>query len=575
LMSAAVAFILAMLVWLRYRMPGSSVGGFLIDFGCLWSLTYLLQIVSETPVEIELWYSIQTAFSFLIPPLFMVYLARYFEVDEKTIKRSTPIVVPSLVFAGLAATNGRHGIMWSNLVITPNNQVAVEHGVLGIAAILHLYVLVVVATYLFVHMILSKRKLYKIRGLTFLLAVAIFATTYALSVLGYFPNQRNMTPLIFNILSSVIALVNPENLYKTDVLPLAYESIIDEMNDAAIIADQEYRIIWLNDAAKRLTGFSDVRFLDMKLWDILPDVFYVKRKRVIEEKTGVEYMERVYDLRIMSLSDNWEQERARIFVIRDMTDVLEYSKRLERIVEEKTKELRDAERLVIIGETTLMVGHDLRNPLQVLKGLSYGLKKKHADKPEAMEIFEKIDKSIFYMDKIVSDLQAFGKKKDPDARLYPLRGLVNNALTQIEVPGDVEMVMEFPEDFMVAVDWYMIQRLFINLLLNAVQAMPDGGKLSVNAYRRDDDNVIVIEDTGIGIPEESLENLFKPLYTTKAKGTGLGLAVCKKIVDAHDGTINVESTVGKGTIFTITLPAFTSVTAPENPLLDMVVEKSS
>jgi len=564
-----------MLVWLRYRMPGSSVGGFLIDFGCLWSLTYLLQIVSETPVEIELWYSIQTAFSFLIPPLFMVYLARYFEVDEKTIKRSTPIVVPSLVFAGLAATNGRHGIMWSNLVITPNNQVAVEHGVLGIAAILHLYVLVVVATYLFVHMILSKRKLYKIRGLTFLLAVAIFATTYALSVLGYFPNQRNMTPLIFNILSSVIALVNPENLYKTDVLPLAYESIIDEMNDAAIIADQEYRIIWLNDAAKRLTGFSDVRFLDMKLWDILPDVFYVKRKRVIEEKTGVEYMERVYDLRIMSLSDNWEQERARIFVIRDMTDVLEYSKRLERIVEEKTKELRDAERLVIIGETTLMVGHDLRNPLQVLKGLSYGLKKKHADKPEAMEIFEKIDKSIFYMDKIVSDLQAFGKKKDPDARLYPLRGLVNNALTQIEVPGDVEMVMEFPEDFMVAVDWYMIQRLFINLLLNAVQAMPDGGKLSVNAYRRDDDNVIVIEDTGIGIPEESLENLFKPLYTTKAKGTGLGLAVCKKIVDAHDGTINVESTVGKGTIFTITLPAFTSVTAPENPLLDMVVEESS
>ena len=574
-MSAAVAFILAMLVWLRYRMPGSSVGGFLIDFGCLWSLTYLLQIVSETPVEIELWYSIQTAFSFLIPPLFMVYLARYFEVDEKTIKRSTPIVVPSLVFAGLAATNGRHGIMWSNLVITPNNQVAVEHGVLGIAAILHLYVLVVVATYLFVHMILSKRKLYKIRGLTFLLAVAIFATTYALSVLGYFPNQRNMTPLIFNILSSVIALVNPENLYKTDVLPLAYESIIDEMNDAAIIADQEYRIIWLNDAAKRLTGFSDVRFLDMKLWDILPDVFYVKRKRVIEEKTGVEYMERVYDLRIMSLSDNWEQERARIFVIRDMTDVLEYSKRLERIVEEKTKELRDAERLVIIGETTLMVGHDLRNPLQVLKGLSYGLKKRHADKPEAMEIFEKIDKSIFYMDKIVSDLQAFGKKKDPDARLYPLRGLVNNALTQIEVPGDVEMVMEFPEDFMVAVDWYMIQRLFINLLLNAVQAMPDGGKLSVNAYRRDDDNVIVIEDTGIGIPEESLENLFKPLYTTKAKGTGLGLAVCKKIVDAHDGTINVESTVGKGTIFTITLPAFTSVTAPENPLLDMVVEESS
>ena len=575
LISAGVAFVMAILVWLRHRMPGSSVGGFLVDLGCIWSLTYLLQIVSETPADIELWFSIQTAFSFLVPVLFTAYVARYFEVDEKTFKKFTPFVAPSLVFAGLAVTNGRHGLMWSNSVIMPNNQVAVEYGVLGIVAILHLYVLVIATSYLFIHMILSKKKLFKIRGLTFLLAIAIFATTYALSVLGYFPNQRNMTPLIFNILSSVIVLVNPENLYKTDVLPLAYESIIDEMNDAAIIADHKYNIIWLNDAAKRLTGFSEVGFLKMKLWDILPDTFYVKNKRVIEEKTGVEYMDGVYDLRIMSLSDNWEQERARIFVIRDMTDVLKYSKRLERIVEEKTKELRDAERLVIIGETTLMVGHDLRNPLQVLKGLSYGLKKRHADRPEAMEIFDKIDKSIFYMDKIVSDLQAFGKKKDPDARLYPLRGLMNNALTQIEVPGDVEIVMKFPEDFMVAVDWYMIQRLFINLLLNAVQAMPDGGKLFVNTYRRDDDNVIVIEDTGIGIPEESLENLFKPLYTTKAKGTGLGLAVCKKIVDSHNGTIQVESTVGKGTIFTITLPTFTSVTAPENPLFDIVVEKSS
>ncbi len=574
LISAGLSFIMAILVWLRYRMPGSSVGGFLVDLGCIWSLTYLIQIISDTPADIELWYSIQTAFSFLVAPLFVVYLARYFEVDEKTIKRAIPVISPSLLFAGLSVTNERHGLMWSNPVITPHNQVVVEHGVLGVIAILHLYVLMLAATYLFVHMILSKRKLYKTRAVTFLLAIAVFAATYALSVFGYFPNQRNMTPLIFNILSSVISLVNPENLYKIDVLPLAYESIIGEMHDAAIIADHDYKIITLNEAAKKLTGFSDVKFLDMKLWDILPDIFFVKSKRLIEEKTGVEYMDRVYDLRITSLVDDWGQERARIFVIRDMTDVMEYSKRLERIVEEKTKELRDAERLVIIGETTMMVGHDLRNPLQVLKGLSYGLKKRHADKPEALEAFDKIDKSIFYMDKIVSDLQAFGKKREADARMYPLRGLLSNALSQIEVPGDVEVVMEFPEDFMVAVDWYMIQRLFINLLLNAVQAMPDGGKLYVKAHREEDSHVIMIGDTGVGIPKETLENLFKPLFTTKAKGTGLGLAVCKKIVDAHNGSIEVESKEGKGTIFTVTLPVYTSVTAPENPLVDMVVERS-
>jgi PAS domain S-box-containing protein len=575
LISAGVAFVMAILVWLRYRMPGSSVGGFLVDLGCIWSLTYLIQIISDTQADVELWYSIQTAFSFLVAPMFVVYLARYFEVDEMTIKRAIPVIAPSLLFAGLSVTNDRHGLMWSNSVITPHNQVVVEHSVLGVIAILHLYILMLAATYIFVNMIISKRKLYKTRAVTFLLAIAVFAATYALSVFGYFPNQRNMTPLIFNILSSVISLVNPENLYKIDMLPLAYESIISEMNDAAIIADHEYKIITLNEAAKKLTGFSDVKFLDMKLWDILPDIFYVKSKRLIEEKTGVEYMDRVYDLRITSLVDNWGQEKARIFVIRDMTDVMEYSKRLERIVEEKTKELRDAERLVIIGETTMMVGHDLRNPLQVLKGLSYGLKKRHADKPEALEAFDKIDKSIFYMDKIVSDLQAFGKKREADARMYPLRGLLSNAFSQIEVPDDVEVVMEFPEDFMVAVDWYMIQRLFINLLLNAVQAMPDGGKLYVKAHREEDAHVIMIGDTGVGIPEEDVENLFKPLFTTKAKGTGLGLAVCKKIVDAHNGSIEVESKLGKGTIFTVTLPVYTSVTAPENPLVDMVVERGS
>ena len=574
LISAGVAFVMAILVWLRYRMPGSSIGGFLVDLGCIWSLTYLIQIISDTQADVELWYSIQTAFSFLVAPLFGVYVARYFEVEDKTIKRFMPLIVPSLLFAVLSGTNDRHGLMWSNSVITPHNQVVVEQSVLGVIAILHLYVLILTATYFFVHMIVSKSRLYKTRAVTFLLALSIFAATYALSVFGYFPNQRNMTPLIFNVLSSVISLVNPENLYKMDVLPLAYESIIGEMNDAAIIADHEYKIITLNEAAKKLTGFNEVKFLDMKLWDILPDIFFVKSKRIIEEKTGVEYMDRVYDLRITSLVNDWGQERARVFVVRDMTDVLEYSKRLERIVEEKTKELRDAERLVIIGETTMMVGHDLRNPLQVLKGLSYGLKKKHVDIPEAMEVFEKIDKSIFYMDKIVSDLQAFGKKREPDARMYPLRGLLNNAFTQIEVPKNVEIVMDFPEDFMIAVDWYMIQRLFINLLLNGVQAMPDGGKLYVKAYREEDSLVILIGDTGVGIPKEDLTNLFKPLFTTKAKGTGLGLAVCKKIVDAHNGTIEVESKAGKGTIFTVTLPAYTSVDAPENPLVDMVVDRS-
>ena len=181
LMSAGIAFIIAMLVWLKYKMPGSIVGGFLLDLGCVWSLAYLIQIISRDPLDVAFWYSIQTALSFLVPAFFFVYMARYFEADEKVFKKMVYFIAPSLLFAGLAVTNGWHTLMWSNLAITPNNQVTVDYGIFGLLAILHLFVLVISATYLFVNMIMSKKEIYKIRALTFLVAIAIFATTYGLS----------------------------------------------------------------------------------------------------------------------------------------------------------------------------------------------------------------------------------------------------------------------------------------------------------------------------------------------------------------------------------------------------------
>ena len=94
----------------------------------------------------------------------------------------------------------------------------------------------------------------------------------------------------------------------------------------------------------------------------------------------------------------------------------------------------------------------------------------------------------------------------------------------------------------------------MNTILNAVQAMPEGGKLTITAGRRDNFLEVKVTDTGVGIPEETLGKIFDPLFTTKAKGIGLGLAVCKSVIDRHQGHIEVESEVGKGTTFTIKLP---------------------
>jgi signal transduction histidine kinase len=99
-----------------------------------------------------------------------------------------------------------------------------------------------------------------------------------------------------------------------------------------------------------------------------------------------------------------------------------------------------------------------------------------------------------------------------------------------------------------------MQRVFLNLIKNALEAMPNGGKLLVESHEQNGQVLINFSDTGIGIPEESIHELWTPLKTTKAKGTGFGLPICKRIVEAHGGRISVSSILGKGTVFTLTLP---------------------
>jgi two-component system sensor histidine kinase HydH len=112
-----------------------------------------------------------------------------------------------------------------------------------------------------------------------------------------------------------------------------------------------------------------------------------------------------------------------------------------------------------------------------------------------------------------------------------------------------------PEDLSIYLDRRLMQRVFTNLILNAIQAMPDGGQLTISATTSDAAVLMTVEDTGIGIREDIKDKLFSPLFTNKAKGTGLGLAVCKRIVELHDGTITVESEEGRGARFVVKLPS--------------------
>jgi signal transduction histidine kinase/PAS domain-containing protein len=238
-----------------------------------------------------------------------------------------------------------------------------------------------------------------------------------------------------------------------------------------------------------------------------------------------------------------------------------YSKHLEDLVEEKTKLLKDSERMAAIGQTAGMVGHDIRNPLQSIIGEVYLVNSELATLPDSEEkanIKESLDmikQNTEYMNKIVLDLQDFAKPLNPCDEETNIEQMVQELLTKNGVPKSIQTEAQIESDArIVRADSAYMKRILGNLVSNAVQAMPKGGKLTVQAHLETSAVIIMVKDTGVGIPEDVKDKLFTPLFTTKSKGQGFGLAVVKRLTEALGGTVTFDSKEGTGTTFTIRLP---------------------
>ena len=235
---------------------------------------------------------------------------------------------------------------------------------------------------------------------------------------------------------------------------------------------------------------------------------------------------------------------AYVAISRDLTEHYEYEERL-----------RKAERMAAIGETAAMVGHDLRNPLQGISGAIYVIKQKLGSTADAesKEMLGLIEGAVEYADKIVTELLDYSREIRLELTETNAKEVVHAAIQQVKIPANVQirnLVQQTPN---LLIDVGKTERVFVNLIGNAIDAMPSGGVLSITSTESEEVLEIRFADTGEGIPDNVMRDLWKPLKTTKTKGMGLGLAICKRIVEAHGGFIEVESTPGKGTIFTIGL----------------------
>lgn len=176
-------------------------------------------------------------------------------------------------------------------------------------------------------------------------------------------------------------------------------------------------------------------------------------------------------------------------------------------------------------------------------------------KTNLKESIEAIETNITYINKIVTDLQDFAKPASPCIEKVDFENLISSVISMLHVPENIKVIhaveLNFPK---ILTDPAEMKRILTNLAMNAVQAMPDGGKLTIKASYKDEKAIICVEDTGVGIPKEVKEKIFTPLFTTKAKGQGFGLAVVKKLTESLNGKITLESEVGKGTRFILEFP---------------------
>jgi signal transduction histidine kinase len=210
------------------------------------------------------------------------------------------------------------------------------------------------------------------------------------------------------------------------------------------------------------------------------------------------------------------------------------------------------ERLSAIGELAASMAHDMKNPLATIRTSAEILKRNFkGDSKEMVEIISRMDRAIDRISHQVEDVLNFVRVTPLDVSPISIHSTIKSAIKSIEIPKNI--TIELPKnDFQVHGDARKLEVVFINLILNSVQAIGNSvGKIIIRITEQVDDIIIEVEDTGSGIPDNILPKIFFPLVTTKEKGTGLGLSTCKNIIEQHGGTINVKN---NPTTFTIVFP---------------------